>query len=411
MSETRGRGRPKNTVEGPKRRKNGAASLVREGDRFYIFGQVPGLGRRKGKRADSEGEAWTNWDQLHKDNERFDLSNSIKTIGDLASAWLANYEETHEEISTVSMRAIRVRLHIIGDDALNSIPVGGLRPDHVEDWLRRKIKAGYYRGRSSIRHNYSANSIRDILGDLKQIVGWGISRRVPGLDWNPCEHIDRIKVAESADPKRSLTDEQAMALLAEAAGTHRRFGALLLTCLILGCRPGEACGLRDDRIDFDAGTITLDSAVKRRTGGTPIGLGKTKTKNTRTVTAPTILLDALAAEIKVRDELRHPEWPAQWEGLVFRTSTGRPPGASNLRRDMRAIVADAGLPEDLLDLDPYELRHTCATLLDRAGVPVHDIIDQLGHADDRMFYRHYRHRDEEAVGRKGAAMWETMTDG
>ena len=97
---------------------------------------------------------------------------------------------------------------------------------------------------------------------------------------------------------------------------------------------------------------------------------------------------------------------------MFLTHEGRPPTGNTLRKHLRAIIAEAGLPAAVADFDPYELRHTCATLLDRAGVEVQHITDQLGHADDRMFYRHYRHREDQVVSAKGKAAWEgLMTDG
>ncbi|MET0521356.1 MAG: site-specific integrase [Jiangellaceae bacterium] len=409
MTEPKKRGRPKAAPIRTKRA-NGEDSCFADRERpgkWIATGMVVGLGRRK-VRGDSESEAWAKLDQLRRDNVRFDLRSTVPTVAQLAEEWLANYSLARAAASTISTRTQRIRTHIVDDRVIGPMRVSDLQPAHVETWLRTKIRDGYLvAGR---RKPYAATTIRDLRQDLQQIVGWALTRRTKGLDWNPVAHIDKFKIEEESPLKRSLTETQALALVVEAAGTSRRYGALLLGCLLLGCRPGEMAGLRWDRIDFDTGEVRIDTALQRRSGGTPLKLGPTKTRQSRTLVAPTILLDALTAERKRQDEARHPEWPKEWEGLVFLGRTGVPPGASNLRRELRRIVADAGLPDEVLDLDPYELRHTCASLLDQHGVPVSDIINQLGHADDRMFFKHYRHKTDPISGRPAAAMWEQWLD-
>jgi integrase len=87
-----------------------------------------------------------------------------------------------------------------------------------------------------------------------------------------------------------------------------------------------------------------------------------------------------------------PAWSTEWTGLVFLTASGVPPNASNIRRELRATLVRAGV--DIDQFTPYELRHTCATLLYESGLDVPAIVRQLGQADDRMFYRHYLHRTD-----------------
>jgi integrase len=45
-----------------------------------------------------------------------------------------------------------------------------------------------------------------------------------------------------------------------------------------------------------------------------------------------------------------------------------------------------------LDWAPNILRHTAASLMADAGVPIEEVADQLGHHDTRMASLHYRHR-------------------
>jgi hypothetical protein len=44
------------------------------------------------------------------------------------------------------------------------------------------------------------------------------------------------------------------------------------------------------------------------------------------------------------------------------------------------------------ELQPNLLRHTAASLMAHAGLPIEHVADQLGHTDLRMLQQHYRHR-------------------
>ena len=74
--------------------------------------------------------------------------------------------------------------------------------------------------------------------------------------------------------------------------------------------------------------------------------------------------------------------------LVFPSASGRVLDPANVRRTMRRVCESNGLPV----LTPNELRHTCASLLVDAGVPLHVVADRLGHADTRQLEQTYRHR-------------------
>ncbi|MCX6021630.1 MAG: site-specific integrase [Chloroflexi bacterium] len=60
---------------------------------------------------------------------------------------------------------------------------------------------------------------------------------------------------------------------------------------------------------------------------------------------------------------------------------------SNLRRGFHRHLKRAGLP----DIRLYDLRHTCATLMLQAGVPVKVVSERLGHSSLVMTLRIYAH--------------------
>jgi integrase len=61
--------------------------------------------------------------------------------------------------------------------------------------------------------------------------------------------------------------------------------------------------------------------------------------------------------------------------------------ASNVRRELDRITSEADLP----GVTPNELRHTAASNLSAAGVPIEQIADVLGHTDTAMLMEVYRH--------------------
>jgi integrase len=75
-------------------------------------------------------------------------------------------------------------------------------------------------------------------------------------------------------------------------------------------------------------------------------------------------------------------WAQEWatEALVFTTANGHPVDASNLRRYFRRACKLAGIGR----WTPYEMRHSAATLMSAAGVPLEHVADVLGHNGTRM---------------------------
>jgi integrase len=111
---------------------------------------------------------------------------------------------------------------------------------------------------------------------------------------------------------------------------------------------------------------------------------------------------------RAQDELRLAQGP-RWEAhdLVFCTDRGRPLGHRNVSREFKKFVARAGLP----DIRFHDLRHSNATLLAAAGVPLKVIQERLGHTDSRTTLGFYGHTTP-AMGKEAAQkLRELLHDG
>lgn len=91
--------------------------------------------------------------------------------------------------------------------------------------------------------------------------------------------------------------------------------------------------------------------------------------------------------------------------LVFPTSRGTLLDPANLRRALRTVTERAGLGR----WHPHELRHSAASLLSAAGVPLEQIADVLGHASTRVTSATYRHRTTPTV-EGGAGPMDQLLD-
>ena len=134
--------------------------------------------------------------------------------------------------------------------------------------------------------------------------------------------------------------------------------------------------------------LRISRAVSR-VGG-KVQLGPTKTASSRRqLRLPAGTEDALRQH-RDRQLAQQSLTGAHWHdlGLVFPTSRGTLLDPANLRRSLRTVTEQAGLGR----WHPHELRHSAASLLSAAGVPLEEVADVLGHASNRVTSSTYRHK-------------------
>jgi len=166
--------------------------------------------------------------------------------------------------------------------------------------------------------------------------------------------------------------------------------------LYLGLRPGEAAGLGWPDVDFDRKTIHTWRAISRDENGAIILSEPKTTQSVRSLDAPDPVLEALRRHLlgQKRHQLEIGEIWSNPEALVFTSPTGHPIDPMVCRKEFKKVVAEIGLG----DWTPNELRHSAASLMSDAGMPIEQVADQLGHKDLRMLQKHYRHRIRPTIG-------------
>ena len=180
-------------------------------------------------------------------------------------------------------------------------------------------------------------------------------------------------------PSQSLTLAQAAALL--QAAEDSRLHAYIVLCLLTGVRSEEARALTWERVDLEAGTVSVWRSVRAH--------GDTKTERSRrTLKLPEIAVEALRAQRRRQaDERARAGELWQKHGLVFTTTVGTPYESHNLRRDFRRVTRAAGIGAQWV---PKELRTSFVSMMSYQGVPVEEIVRLAGHASSRTTEVIYR---------------------
>jgi integrase len=285
---------------------------------------------------------------------------------------------------------------------LASKRVRTLTPDDVEEAFERiaatPTRNALTRDGSGSRMISRASlvKIRSVLG---QVLDYAERRGLAN------RNVARVAIlpaaARRAQAGRALTTDQARTLLEEAR--NDRLYALWVVQLMLGVRPGEAIGLTWDDVDLSGNILHIRRNLRFEHGRFVLGDELKTAKSRRSLTMPDPVLRALRdRQIEQRDErlTAGPLWSTEWPTLVFTTLVGTPLHASNVRRQFTAITERSGLGR----WHPHELRHSAASILSAAGVPLERVADVLGHDGTRMTALVYRH----AVSPSVDAARETM---
>lgn len=248
-----------------------------------------------------------------------------------------------------------------------------LTPDQVEAALERRAADGL-----------SRNSLVKVRSTLSQCLAWAARRGLVAR--NVAAIVELPSSARAPASGRAMNADQAKAFL--AAADDSPLEAMWIAMLYLGLRPGEAGGLSWDDVDLDGGVIHVRRARKRIDGR--IAIGSTKTPGSvRSLDAPPPVISAMLRR-RTAQQRERMAGGSRWintEDLVFTNPVGSPTDPPKVRAEFNRIIAKAELGERWT---PNMLRHSAASLMSDAGVPLERIADQLGHKDTRMLTAHYR---------------------
>ncbi len=339
-------------------------SKLRKDGRIEVRVQVDG--RRISRYARSPEDAWALYAELAVERQRGRLSRSGWTV----AAWLERRLASRRGLAPTTVREDR-RIAGIINQALGDLLLEDLTPMQVQDWLDGLD----YSHRTKLR---ALQTLRNALAEAEAL-----------------ELVHRNAAAPVKLPRKprqstgqAWTLDEARRFLAAAEG--RRLYPLYRLMLTLGLRVGEAIALKLDDWAHDSTVGSWRLRVERTAtvegSYTVLSSGVKTPAARRTIYAPDDLAEVMRVWLERRAlEAALPSWDEQ--GWLIPASNGHLLSHNNVRRDLRAAIADAGVPSIRL----HDLRHTAANLMRQAGVGREVRMQILGHQirDVHDIYAHH----------------------
>lgn len=284
------------------------------------------------------------------------------TVGEFLERWLATEATNRVRATTLESYARMVHLHIV--PLLGQRKLQSIRPTDIVDFYGHLTSPA------------TAKNCRAVLsGAMKTAVRWGWIYANPVRDVSPPAYK-----AEAGD---AWTSDECKAFLAAVEG--KRWALAYRVVLGTGLRLGELVDLRWADIDLPNKRLTVSRTavwVARVYSSNP-----PKSGQSREITLGADTLTALRQQhTRVReDQMRAEQWTNEdrafpnLRGMVVRRDTL----GGQFARDVRQT--------GVRPIRFHDLRHTHATLLLEAGVPIKTVSDRLGHANIGITADVYQH--------------------
>lgn len=318
-------------------------------------------------------------------------------LGDWVETWLTTYAGREASTRTQERYSGLLRKHVV--PAFGATLLQKLAATQLDKLYGDMAAAGLSRG--TVRY------VHVVLGScLRTAVDKGLLTRSPSDRASPPSGVQQ-------SGGRSLTQIELRKLVAAFEGTPH-FVAVALAAET-GARVNELLALPWSAVDFARKTLRIDRALKPTKAGVVFGPTKTA-RSRRTIridegsTAFALLKSEHERQEAEQAGLRGP-LPANVkpignllpdDALVFPASALRPNaprGYSALSHVVPHVARKLGLGAFRF----HDLRHTHASLLLQAGVPVHAVSARLGHADAAITLKIYAHVMEGAEAEAAAA--------
>lgn len=214
------------------------------------------------------------------------------------------------------------------------------------------------------------------------------------IDRNPMDKVERPKPRKDELKKpaeaESYTAGELKYILDCLQNEPLKWQAFMSLLIDTGLRRGEACGLKWEYVDLDAGRITVAGNLCY-TPAKGVYLDTPKSGKTRTV-------DIAPGVVTLLRKLRQEQAAKGLSHFVFnQESSPEPMHPQTPTRYMKKFAQRY----DIEGLHPHKLRHSFASVAITNGADVASVSEKLGHSDKAVTLRMYTHADEESIKRAG----------
>ncbi len=272
-----------------------------------------------------------------------------------------------------------VEIHV--QPRIGNIPLQRLTPEDLDAFYAGLLVDGRRNGAGG---GLSPRSVRIIHGMLRKALADAC--RKGSLVRNVADLADPPKPSAYGSKEMRVWMPAQLRQFLDEIDDHRLAPAFFLSANT-GMRRGEVLGLRWDDVDLDAARISVRHAVLNV--AYELILADVKTKSSRR----TIDLDARTVAVlrgwrkaQLEERLALGRRPDD-DGIVFAAPDGGPTHPDLFSQTFDRHVAKSTLPRIRL----HDLRHTHATILLKARVPVKVVSERLGHSSPAFTMTVYQH--------------------
>ena len=188
-------------------------------------------------------------------------------------------------------------------------------------------------------------------------------------------------------------------------------GLMIKITAFYGFRRSEVVGLKWSAIDFDKGTITIShTVINVKKDGKRQLVCEDKTKNMSSYrTLPLIdtfkqELEQLRIETDLNKQICGDAYCRDYEEYIFVNPIGELFNPNYVTDHFQVILKQNGLRK----ITFHQLRHSCASMLVRAGVPMKQVQEWLGHSDFSTTANRYSHLEYDAKEDTARTMEEVL---
>ena len=268
---------------------------------------------------------------------------------------------------------------------LGSIPLKDLTPFLFDDLYVK------------LAETLSPKTVRDVHNVVHVALKRAVKTKL--IPFNPADNCDlpRIDQKEAV----ALNAEQLDAFQQLASGTW--VDLLVRLAAAMGARRGELLATRWQDLNEATGKLLIGRSLYQVKG--QIGIKPTKTRQTREIAVPPSLLEYLKLHKEGQEQHRTlfgSDYRSDLD-LIFADPAGNYLLPSSVTRAAVRLARKAGLARVGL----HTLRHTHASVLLHAGVPITNVAKRLGHRDAYTTAKIYAHALPES-DHDVAAAWDKL---
>jgi len=294
-----------------------------------------------------------------------------RLFGPYADEWLEHRLVKGKPLTPATLQGYKALLRRQIRPAFGGTKLRQITPERVRKWHAEVTVRSQDQGAKSYRL-------------LRAILMTAVSDEL--LVRNPCT-IKGAGIEQARE--RPMLETATVLKLSDAIGPRLR--CLVLLGGLAALRPGELLGLQRRDIDLLHSTVTVARQAHEITGqGRILTAPKTEAGN-RTVSLPTVVLEALS------DHLDEYVAPAP-DAPVFT----RPSGLPLRRQDLSHAWSDACAAVGVTGVHPHDLRHHAATIIARnPSVTLRELMATIGHASPAaaLIYQHATAERGQAIAR------------